>query len=71
MAIAGEMMPWETPAKRNELTQKLWARFRELNIALDINHYNALLKNQLDNESDIDPAEILKEIIGCDLSPTR
>lgn len=56
------MMPEEQPAERTKLVETLWSTLKDLNIKLEINHYNVLLKLHLDNENTIEPNEILEEI---------
>lgn len=64
-------MPEEAPSARANLVQKLWTTLEKLNIAFDINHYNALLKTHLDNNYSIKPEKIIAEIKQNGLVPTR
>ena len=52
-----------TDEKRNvraDLSEKLWSYFNSTNVELDTSHYNALLKNRLDNEGpEFQPSEFL------------
>ena len=52
-----------TDEKRNvraDLSETLWSYFNSTNVELDTSHYNALLKNRLDNEGpEFQPSEFL------------
>lgn len=52
-----------TDEKRNvraDLSEKLWSYFTSTNVELDTSHYNALIKNRLDNEGpEFQPSEFL------------
>lgn len=63
-------MPEEAPAERGQLAQKMWQILQESNIKLEIYHYNVMLKAQLDNNTEISPDDVLKEIKERGLKPT-
>ena len=60
LRCCGNFLTDEKPSVRAELSEKIWKFLQNSGIQLDTSHYNALLKNRLDNEMpDFKPAEFI------------
>ena len=60
LRCCGTILTDEIPSVRADLSESIWNFLQNSNIMLDTSHYNALLKNRLDNESpDFKPSEFL------------
>ena len=60
LRCCGNFLVDETPATRSDISEKLWAHYKDVGVPLDVRHYNTLLKNRLENEMpDFEPAEFL------------
>ena len=60
LRCCGTILTDEIPSVRADLSESIWNFLQNSDIKLDTSHYNALLKNRLDNESpDFKPSEFL------------
>ena len=60
LRCCGTILTDEKPSVRADLSESIWNFLQNSDIKLDTSHYNALLKNRLDNESpDFKPSEFL------------
>ena len=60
LRCCGNLIVDETPAKRSEMSEKLWAYYKDKGVQMDVSHYNTLLKNHLDNGMpELHPSEFL------------
>ena len=48
LRCCGSYLPDEMPARRAELSEKVWCFYEDSGVQLDASHYNALLKNRSD-----------------------
>ncbi|XP_054742086.1 leucine-rich PPR motif-containing protein, mitochondrial [Anastrepha obliqua] len=67
----GNLVPEEMPEVRTALVQEIWKTLNVLNVAMDISHYNALLRVYLENEHPFSPTEFLAEIESKNIEPNR
>lgn len=67
----GELVPEELPEQRTLLVQKIWSVLTERGIAMDISHYNALLRVYIENQHPFSPAQFLTELENKGLQPNR
>lgn len=68
---SGELVPEELPEQRTLLVQKIWSVLTERGIAMDISHYNALLRVYIENQHPFSPAQFLTELENKGLQPNR
>ncbi|XP_058057678.1 leucine-rich PPR motif-containing protein, mitochondrial [Anopheles bellator] len=67
----GNLVPEELPEVRTALVQEIWKTLKRLNVAMDVSHYNALLRVYLDNEHPFSPTEFLAELQSNGIEPNR
>lgn len=67
----GNLVPEELPETRTKLVQEIWKTLNNLNVPMDISHYNALLRVYLENEHNFSPAEFLAELQSKGVDPNR
>ncbi|XP_055597632.1 leucine-rich PPR motif-containing protein, mitochondrial [Uranotaenia lowii] len=67
----GNLVPEELPEVRTALVQEIWKTLNSLNVAMDISHYNALLRVYLDNEHSFSPTEFLADLQAKGVEPNR
>ncbi|XP_055641196.1 leucine-rich PPR motif-containing protein, mitochondrial [Toxorhynchites rutilus septentrionalis] len=67
----GNLVPEELPEVRTALVQEIWKTLQSLNVAMDISHYNALLRVYLDNEHSFSPTEFLTDLKSKGVEPNR
>lgn len=67
----GNLVPEELPEVRTALVQEIWKTLDSLNVAMDISHYNALLRVYLDNEHAFSPTEFLADLKSKGVEPNR
>lgn len=64
-------MPEELPETRTALVQEIWKTLNNLSVAMDVSHYNALLRVYLENEHQFSPAEFLADLESKGIEPNR
>ncbi|KAG5675530.1 hypothetical protein PVAND_005426 [Polypedilum vanderplanki] len=67
----GQLVPEEKPEIRTQIVQEIWKTLSNLNVPMDISHYNALLRVYLENEYDFSPTEFLTELQSKGVEPNR
>lgn len=67
----GNLVPEEMPEVRTALVQDIWRTLNNLNVPMDISHYNALLRVYLENEHVFSPTEFLVELEAKGIEPNR
>uniref|UniRef100_A0A182NB72 Very long-chain specific acyl-CoA dehydrogenase, mitochondrial n=1 Tax=Anopheles dirus TaxID=7168 RepID=A0A182NB72_9DIPT len=67
----GNLVPEELPEVRTALVQEIWKTLKNLNVAMDVSHYNALLRVFLDNEHPFSPTEFLADMQSQGIEPNR
>lgn len=67
----GNLVPEELPEIRTALVQEIWKTLNNLNVPMDISHYNALLRVYLENEHEFSPSEFLAELEAKGVEPNR
>ncbi|XP_035911020.1 leucine-rich PPR motif-containing protein, mitochondrial isoform X2 [Anopheles stephensi] len=67
----GNLVPEELPEVRTALVQEIWKTLQNLNVAMDVSHYNALLRVYLDNEHPFSPTEFLADMQSLGIEPNR
>ncbi|GAB0096334.1 Leucine-rich PPR motif-containing protein [Sergentomyia squamirostris] len=67
----GNLVPEELPEVRTALVQEIWRTLNNLNVPMDISHYNALLRVYLENEHQFSPAEFLQDLEAKGVEPNR
>lgn len=67
----GNLVPEELPEVRTALVQEIWKTLNNLNIPMDISHYNALLRVYLENEHNFSPSEFLADLEAKGVEPNR
>lgn len=67
----GNLVPEELPETRTKLVQEIWKTLNNLNVPMDISHYNALLRVYLENEHNFSPSEFLAELQSKGVDPNR
>uniref|UniRef100_W4VRN5 Putative bicoid mrna stability factor n=1 Tax=Corethrella appendiculata TaxID=1370023 RepID=W4VRN5_9DIPT len=67
----GNLVPEELPEVRTTLVQEIWKTLNNLNIPMDISHYNALLRVYLENEYQFSPTEFLADLEAKGIEPNR
>lgn len=67
----GNLVPEEPPETRTALVQEIWKTLNNLNVQMDISHYNALLRVYLENEHEFSPTEFLAELETKGVEPNR
>ncbi|XP_050076567.1 leucine-rich PPR motif-containing protein, mitochondrial [Anopheles maculipalpis] len=67
----GNLVPEELPEVRTALVQEIWKTLQNLNVAMDVSHYNALLRVYLDNEHPFSPTEFLANMQSLGIEPNR
>ncbi|KFB39253.1 hypothetical protein ZHAS_00006602 [Anopheles sinensis] len=67
----GNLVPEELPEVRTALVQEIWKTLKNLNVAMDVSHYNALLRVYLDNEHPFSPTEFLADMQSKGIEPNR
>lgn len=68
---AGNLVPEELPETRTALVQEIWKTLNSLSVAMDVSHYNALLRVYLENEHSFSPAEFLADLEAKGIEPNR
>lgn len=71
LKFAGNVIPMELPAQRTEQAKKIWSMMIEMNMKLNIHHYNALLHTYLDNEHRFALPEMMEKIRAQKLEPNQ
>ncbi|KAG4073704.1 hypothetical protein HA402_000928 [Bradysia odoriphaga] len=61
----------ELPEVRTALVQEIWKTLNNLNVEMDITHYNALLRVYLENEHPFSPTEFLADLEAKGIEPNR
>ncbi|XP_029642790.1 leucine-rich PPR motif-containing protein, mitochondrial [Octopus sinensis] len=61
----------EHPKFRSETTLKTWDKFQEYGLQFDVTHYNALLRNHLQNNHSFEPSEFLAVMEKNQIEPNR
>lgn len=69
--ISGNLVPEELPETRTSLVQEIWKTLDNLNVPMDISHYNALLRVYLENEHTFSPTEFLADLQSKGVEPNR
>lgn len=64
-------MPEELPEVRTALVQEIWRTLNNLNVIMDVSHYNALLRVYLENEHSFSPTEFLADLEAKGIEPNR
>lgn len=64
-------MPEELPATRTALVQEIWKTLNNLSVAMDVSHYNALLRVYLENEHEFSPTDFLADLQTKGIEPNR
>ncbi|EAT40722.1 AAEL007565-PA [Aedes aegypti] len=67
----GNLVPEELPEVRTALVQEIWKTLNNLNVAMDVSHFNALLRVYLDNEHPFSPTEFLADLKAKGIEPNR
>ena len=67
----GNFLPEELLEERNRLVNKIWALLLNLEVPLDITHYNSLLRIYLENEHSFNPLKFLSTAIERAIQPDR
>ncbi|XP_062545497.1 leucine-rich PPR motif-containing protein, mitochondrial [Armigeres subalbatus] len=67
----GNLVPEELPEVRTALVQEIWKTLNNLNVAMDVSHFNALLRVYLDNEHPFSPTEFLADLAAKGIEPNR
>ncbi|CAO1333276.1 unnamed protein product [Diamesa serratosioi] len=67
----GNLVPEELPETRTSLVQEIWKTLDNLNVPMDISHYNALLRVYLENEHQFSPTEFLADLQSKGVEPNR
>uniref|UniRef100_A0A1L8DH78 Putative bicoid mrna stability factor n=1 Tax=Nyssomyia neivai TaxID=330878 RepID=A0A1L8DH78_9DIPT len=67
----GNLVPEELPEVRTALVQEIWRTLNNLNVPMDISHYNALLRVYLENEHPFSPTEFLSDLEAKGVEPNR
>ena len=72
LRCCGNFLTDEKVEIRAALSEELWAYYQNKGIELDTSHYNALLKNRLDNEGpEFQPTEFLATMEANDVEANR
>lgn len=69
--FAGNLVPEELPEVRTALVQEIWRTLNNLNVPMDVSHYNALLRVYLENEHPFSPTEFLADLESKGVEPNR
>ncbi|KAG4071985.1 hypothetical protein HA402_016225 [Bradysia odoriphaga] len=69
--FCGNVVPEELPEVRTALVQEIWKTLNNLNVSMDITHYNALLRVYLENEHPFSPTEFLADLEAKGIEPNR
>lgn len=64
-------MPEAQEEQRTKLVHDIWKMLEDLQVMLDISHYNALLRVYLDNEHKFDCMGFLKMLEEKNIEPNR
>lgn len=67
----GNLVPEELPEIRTSLVKEIWRTLDNLNVPMDISHYNALLRVYLENEHQFSPTEFLADLQSKGVEPNR
>lgn len=67
----GNLVPEELPEVRTALVQEIWRTLNNLNVPMDISHYNALLRVYLENEHPFSPTDFLNDLESKGVEPNR
>ncbi|XP_053673017.1 leucine-rich PPR motif-containing protein, mitochondrial [Anopheles nili] len=67
----GNLVPEELPEVRTSMVQEIWKTLKNLNVTMDVSHYNALLRVYLDNEHPFSPTEFLADMQSKGIEPNR
>lgn len=67
----GNLVPEELPSVRTALVQEIWKTLNNLNVPMDISHYNALLRVYLENEYAFSPTDFLADLESKGIEPNR
>ena len=72
LRCCGKILTDEKPSARAETSEKLWEYYNDIGVKLDTSHYNALLKNRLDNEApEFQPSKFLAMMEANGVEPNR
>lgn len=71
MYLLGGLIPDEPPEVRMAFVQKVWHTLNDLNVPMDISHYNALLKVYVENEYSFYPTEFMASMELKGVEPNR
>lgn len=71
LIFIGNLVPEELPEIRTALVQEIWKTLDNLNVPMDISHYNALLRVYLENEHQFSPTEFLADLQSKGVEPNR
>lgn len=69
--FVGNLVPEELPETRTSLVKEIWKTLDNLNVPMDISHYNALLRVYLENEHQFSPTEFLADLQSKGVEPNR
>lgn len=69
--FSGSLVPEELPETRTVLVQRIWKTITNLNVPLDVAHYNALLRVHLENEHAFQATEFLADMKSNGVEPNR
>uniref|UniRef100_T1HC17 PPR_long domain-containing protein n=1 Tax=Rhodnius prolixus TaxID=13249 RepID=T1HC17_RHOPR len=67
----GNLVPEESPEVRTRLVNEIWETLEKIGVALDISHYNALLRVYLENEHNFSPTDFLSMLDKKGIEPNR
>ncbi|GAB1609607.1 leucine-rich PPR motif-containing protein, mitochondrial-like [Argonauta hians] len=61
----------EHPKFRSEITQQVWDKFQKYGLQMEVTHYNALLRNHLQNRHSFEPSQFLEMMEKNQVAPNR
>ncbi|XP_050542701.1 leucine-rich PPR motif-containing protein, mitochondrial-like isoform X8 [Daktulosphaira vitifoliae] len=67
----GTLLPDELPENRTKLVQKIWTTLNNLDVPMDISHYNTLLKVYLENDYQFSPTDFIEDLNSKGIVPNR
>lgn len=67
----GSLLPDERPTDRTQRALELWKLLEDKKVALDVSHYNALLRIHVENEHNVSPTDFLSWMEGKGIAPNR
>ncbi|KAK4325255.1 hypothetical protein Pmani_004154 [Petrolisthes manimaculis] len=71
LRCCGSLVPEERPEVRNKLVQEIWDTLHQLDVPLDISHYNTLLRVYLENNHKFSATEFLANLEKNGIEPNR